>query len=107
MSTASLSLGVLIASLPPRCFFWATHTRRDTLSDNFRKPQSRTSRTEAYFGSAHTRPIRTQQAMLYATGLAESDMGKPQVGIASVWYEVCVAVCARIRGLPVLLSLSL
>src|SRR5438270_7495928 len=27
------------------------------------------------------------QAMLYATGLNESDMGKPQVGIASVWFE--------------------
>ena len=27
------------------------------------------------------------QAMLYATGLTESDMEKPQVGIASVWYE--------------------
>ena len=27
------------------------------------------------------------QAMLYATGLNEEDMEKPQVGIASVWYE--------------------
>ena len=27
------------------------------------------------------------QAMLYATGLTEGDMGKPQVGISSVWYE--------------------
>mmetsp|Transcript_27734 Transcript_27734/g.66882 ORF Transcript_27734/g.66882 Transcript_27734/m.66882 type:complete len:658 (-) Transcript_27734:3205-5178(-) len=27
------------------------------------------------------------QAMLYATGLTEEDMGKPQVGICSVWYE--------------------
>lgn len=27
------------------------------------------------------------QAMLYATGMNEQDMGKPQVGIASVWYE--------------------
>ncbi|HVW83074.1 MAG TPA: dihydroxy-acid dehydratase [Bryobacteraceae bacterium] len=27
------------------------------------------------------------QAMLYATGLVESDMQKAQVGIASVWYE--------------------
>ena len=27
------------------------------------------------------------QAMLYATGLAEEDMQKPQVGIASVWFE--------------------
>lgn len=27
------------------------------------------------------------QAMLYGTGLSESDMGKAQVGIASMWYE--------------------
>eukprot|EP00816_Leptocylindrus_hargravesii_P004098 CAMPEP_0196803788 /NCGR_PEP_ID=MMETSP1362-20130617/3268_1 /TAXON_ID=163516 /ORGANISM="Leptocylindrus danicus, Strain CCMP1856" /LENGTH=613 /DNA_ID=CAMNT_0042175619 /DNA_START=52 /DNA_END=1891 /DNA_ORIENTATION=- len=27
------------------------------------------------------------QAMLYATGLKEEDMTKPQVGISSVWYE--------------------
>lgn len=27
------------------------------------------------------------QAMLYATGLREDDMAKPQVGIASVWFE--------------------
>jgi dihydroxy-acid dehydratase len=27
------------------------------------------------------------QAMLYATGLSREDMAKPQVGIASVWYE--------------------
>ena len=27
------------------------------------------------------------QAMLYATGLSEQDMAKPQVGIASMWFE--------------------
>ncbi|QQE12050.1 dihydroxy-acid dehydratase [Planctomycetota bacterium] len=27
------------------------------------------------------------QAMLYATGLTEEDMNKPQVGIGSMWYE--------------------
>ncbi|KAK0735417.1 dihydroxy-acid/6-phosphogluconate dehydratase [Apiosordaria backusii] len=27
------------------------------------------------------------QAMLYATGMTEADMNKPQVGISSVWYE--------------------
>ena len=27
------------------------------------------------------------QAMLYGTGLTDADMGKPQVGIAGVWYE--------------------
>src|ERR1700741_2695152 len=27
------------------------------------------------------------QAMLYATGMSEADMGKAQVGIGSVWYD--------------------
>src|ERR1700691_5403213 len=27
------------------------------------------------------------QAMLYATGMSEGDLNKPQVGIASVWFE--------------------
>ena len=27
------------------------------------------------------------QAMLYGTGMSEADMQKPQVGIASVWFE--------------------
>ena len=41
------------------------------------------------FSSRITQP-RSQgasQAMLYATGLTEADMDRPQVGIASVWYE--------------------
>jgi dihydroxy-acid dehydratase len=41
------------------------------------------------FSSRITQP-RSQgasQAMLYATGLLEEDMNKPQVGIASVWFE--------------------
>ena len=29
----------------------------------------------------------SSQAMLYATGLSEDDMKKPQVGIASMWFE--------------------
>lgn len=27
------------------------------------------------------------QAMLYATGISENDMDKPQIGVASCWYE--------------------
>jgi dihydroxy-acid dehydratase len=27
------------------------------------------------------------QAMLYATGLTQADMNKPQIGVGSVWYE--------------------
>ncbi len=27
------------------------------------------------------------QAMLYATGLSEEDIQKPQVGISSMWFE--------------------
>jgi dihydroxy-acid dehydratase len=40
--------------------------------------------------SSHITQPKSQgasQAMLYATGLTEADMNKPQVGISSVWYE--------------------
>jgi dihydroxy-acid dehydratase len=41
------------------------------------------------FSSQITQPKSQggSQAMLYATGLRENDMAKPQVGIASMWYE--------------------
>ena len=41
------------------------------------------------FSSRITQPKSqgASQAMLYATGLTEEDMNKPQVGIGSVWYE--------------------
>src|SRR5437870_4755439 len=41
------------------------------------------------FSSRITQPKSqgASQAMLYATGLSDDDMQKPQVGIASVWYE--------------------
>src|SRR3974390_103962 len=41
------------------------------------------------FSSRITQPKSqgASQAMLYATGMNEEDMNKPQVGIASVWYE--------------------
>jgi dihydroxy-acid dehydratase len=40
--------------------------------------------------SAHITQPKSQgasQAMLYATGMTEADLSKPQVGIASVWFE--------------------
>jgi dihydroxy-acid dehydratase len=40
--------------------------------------------------STHVTQPKSQgasQAMLYATGLTDADLQKPQVGIASVWYE--------------------
>src|SRR5437016_4543041 len=41
------------------------------------------------FSSRITQPKSqgASQAMLYATGLSDEDMQKPQVGIASIWYE--------------------
>src|SRR5215475_1651011 len=41
------------------------------------------------FSSRITQPKSqgASQAMLYGTGLTEADMQKPQVGIASMWYE--------------------
>jgi dihydroxy-acid dehydratase len=40
--------------------------------------------------SAHITQPRSQgasQAMLYGTGMTDADMDKPQIGIASVWYD--------------------
>src|SRR6476619_1602513 len=41
------------------------------------------------YSSKITRPKSqgASQAMLYATGLKENDLEKPQVGISSVWFE--------------------
>ena len=41
------------------------------------------------YSSRITQPATqgSSQAMLYATGLSEEDMDKPQVGIASMWFE--------------------
>ncbi len=41
------------------------------------------------FSSQITQPKSqgASQAMLYGTGMTEDDMNKPQVGIASMWYE--------------------
>lgn len=41
------------------------------------------------FSSKITQPKSqgASQAMLYGTGMSDADMNKPQVGIASVWYE--------------------
>ena len=41
------------------------------------------------FSSRITQPPSqgASQAMLYGTGMTEADMNKPEVGIASVWYE--------------------
>src|SRR5580692_11051347 len=52
------------------------------------KPSKPTTPLNKY--SSHITQPKSQgasQAMLYATGLREPDMAKPQVGIASVWYE--------------------
>jgi len=46
------------------------------------KPINRTSRR-----ITQPKSQGASQAMLYAVGLSEADMGKAQVGIASVWYE--------------------
>ena len=50
---------------------------------------SKPSKTLNKYSSQITQPKAqgASQAMLYATGLTEQDMAKPQVGIASVWYE--------------------
>src|SRR5258708_23885743 len=50
---------------------------------------SKPTRTLNKYSSQITQPKAqgASQAMLYATGLTERDMAKPQVGISSIWYE--------------------
>lgn len=48
------------------------------MTDNLNKYSSRITQPASQGAS---------QAMLYGTGLTDSDMNKPQVGIASMWYE--------------------
>src|SRR5579859_4822940 len=50
---------------------------------------SKPTRTLNKYSSQITQPKAqgASQAMLYATGLNEQDMAKPQVGISSIWYE--------------------
>src|SRR5947209_7990448 len=50
---------------------------------------SKPTRTLNKYSSQITQPKAqgASQAMLYATGLTEQDMAKPQVGISSIWYE--------------------
>ena len=53
------------------------------------------TRTLNKYSSHITQPKAqgASQAMLYATGMSEADMAKPQVGIASVWFEGTPAIC--------------
>src|SRR5580765_6449132 len=50
---------------------------------------SKPTRTLNKYSSQITQPKAqgASQAMLYATGMTEQDMAKPQVGISSIWYE--------------------
>jgi hypothetical protein len=61
-----------VADAPPR------HAIADGCPPGLNKFSARITQPKAQGAS---------QAMLYATGLTEKDMGKPQVGISSVWYE--------------------
>ena len=40
------------------------------------------------------------QAMLYATGLSEDDMQRPQVGIVANWYDGNPATCTSTSWRP-------
>jgi dihydroxy-acid dehydratase len=48
------------------------------MANNLNKYSARITQPKSQGGS---------QAMLYATGMSEDDMDKPQIGISSVWYE--------------------
>ena len=53
------------------------------------RPFSTTSRSLNKYSSRIAQPKSqgASQAMLYATGLEDEDMSKPQIGIASMWWE--------------------
>lgn len=38
------------------------------------------------------------KAMLYATGMTDEDMTKPQIGISSIWFEGEALVLAEVMG---------
>ncbi|KAI9896928.1 hypothetical protein N3K66_007950 [Trichothecium roseum] len=58
--------------------FTTTAARRSDDKDNLNRISQHITQPKSQGAS---------QAMLYATGLSESDMNKAQVGISSVWYE--------------------
>lgn len=75
---------------------WRTPIRSYALNDNRRHlSQSVVRRNDDSLKglnktSRHVTQPKAQgasQAMLYATGLTEEDMSKPQIGISSVWYS--------------------
>lgn len=65
-----------------QCLTWSSLKRLSTTphrhDDTLNKVSSKITQPKSQGAS---------QAMLYATGLSESDMKKPQVGISSVWFE--------------------
>lgn len=59
-----------------------THLRMDSEGHDEKPVLNKYSRT-----LTQTKVQGASQAMLYATGITEEDLDKPQVGICSVWYE--------------------
>ncbi|PNY29692.1 dihydroxy-acid dehydratase, mitochondrial [Tolypocladium capitatum] len=74
-----------LGALTRASFATAKHHGRSISSTAARPADERLNRVS----SAITQPKSqgASQAMLYATGLSESDMNKAQIGISSVWYE--------------------
>src|SRR3984957_4897313 len=74
------------ATMVPKAYPSRSHSQK---TDDTLDVMSKPTKTLNKYSSQITQPKAqgASQAMLYATGLREQDMAKPQVGIASVWYE--------------------
>jgi len=79
------SLSTMWRVSPPRALLRRLTNRRSQITRCFSTEEEELNR----FSKNITQPKKqgASQAMLYATGLKEEDMAKPQVGISSVWYE--------------------
>lgn len=75
---------IFTVTLYPACSYIIVSSNR-----LFSSTPRRANETLNKFSSKITQPKSqgASQAMLYATGLTEDDMSKPQVGISSVWFE--------------------
>ena len=79
----SISAGDFARQMPPTLigstpYGYTPYGKDQSMTRQLNKYSARITQSKSQGGS---------QAMLYATGMTEDDMNKPQVGIASVWYE--------------------
>eukprot|EP00977_Amphora_coffeiformis_P006670 scaffold1453_cov195-Amphora_coffeaeformis.AAC.6 len=81
-------LSVLVALRNASAFTAASHAKRSLTQLRMSDGEEEGPILNRYSRELTQTKVRgASQAMLYATGMTEEDMDKPQVGICSVWYE--------------------